>query len=1347
MKRLITLLLAVFVVTQSNAQCPVTITPTPTSVCVGATTTLTAAGGTTYTWSSNAGGVTTASVAVTPLQNTIYTVTATTGTCVATETVAIMVFSQPVLTASASPTSICSGGTSTLTASGATTYTWNTGATTATVAVTPTVYTTYTVTASNGVCTDTQVVAVSISPVPNITVSATPMSVCAGGTATLSASGANTYTWSANAGGGTGPNAVVTPGATTTYTVTGTNSSGCTATQTVTVGVNPFLSIAINAAPTGVCNGGTSTLTASGASSYTWSANAGGVNTPTTTVNPPVTTVYTVTGSSGTCIATQTVTVQVVNTITVSIFPLSATVCAGSTTTLTASGASSYTWSPGNATTPTLTLTPQSSSVYTVTGSSGSCTASQTVAVFTNAVPIITATASPSSICTGGATSTLTASGATSYTWSQNAGSATTSSVVVNPGISTVYTVTGSNGTCTSTETVAVNVTPTITITTTANPNGICVGGTSTLTASGAATYTWSANAGNVNTPSAVVSPTVSDTYTVTGISGQCVSSQIVTVLILPSITLTVTANPPSICSGTTSTLTAYGASTYTWSANAGSVTTQSVVVTPTVNTTYTVTASSGGCSATETVAVAVNPLPTVTISPPLGTTTVVCTGTPYQFNGNANPGPIMYYQWHSSGYVPGIATINIANGSCGNCNGPTITFNTIGPDTLTLITTTSIGCVDSIKYAVSVAPTPTVTTGPVTPAPHVCQGGTGAILYAYGATTYTWTPLTNILVYGSGDSVLVNPPNVGIYTYSVTGTLGACTSLPVAITITVDPVPTPSLVVNPTNDSICSRSSGHFYVYNLPPNTTYTWTQASINVGLGTFSGSNTSITPYYNGTVDTTFTAQVNFTVPGCPAYPTYTMSIVVVPTPTITVVSDTVDNCNGMGDSLEVTCLPTTGSQYFWTPTTAMTPTTGVGNPVFVNPTTEMWYYCTPVNVYLGCIGDKDSVLVRIGDTTYADITAQYDIICSGMSDTLIASPQWTALNSTYQYYWTGGTGTLSPIGDIFVVSPGLTTTYTLTVSGTCVKKKSAEYTIYVNNCGTIIPDFSVTKDTICVNQCVYYTDLTNTSTVLPLFYMWVFTGGNPVGVNGQYTVIADTAYYAATDSTPVPKIKVCYPINSSLNPGGVFPVYQYVSHSPGGPQSLVTHYIKVDPGPIANAGINVSITLGDSIQLNGTNSTGNFAITTYSWSPPDSLHCIPPVPPLNLPNTCAQPWAQPSETTTYYLTVTDLNGCKHTDSMIVYVDNKCFEPFVPSGFSPNGDQKNDMLFVRSNCLQNFVFKVYNRWGEMVFETTDLNFGWDGTWRGSPCNLGVFAWTLEGFMLNGKEVKKHGTTTLIR
>src|ERR1700739_4031874 len=105
-----------------------------------------------------------------------------------------------------------------------------------------------------------------------------------------------------------------------------------------------------------------------------------------------------------------------------------------------------------------------------------------------------------------------------------------------------------------------------------------------------------------------------------------------------------VTVPPVSICAGNTATITASGATTYTWDANAGGATTPTVTVTPSSSTIYTVTATTGTCTATQTVMVTVN-TSTITIAPPVGTSTF-CTNTPYQFTGNVNPGPIQSWLW-----------------------------------------------------------------------------------------------------------------------------------------------------------------------------------------------------------------------------------------------------------------------------------------------------------------------------------------------------------------------------------------------------------------------------------------------------------------------------------------------------------------------------------------------------------------------------------------------------------------------------------------------------------------------------------------------------------------------------
>ncbi len=87
------------------------------------------------------------------------------------------------------------------------------------------------------------------------------------------------------------------------------------------------------------------------------------------------------------------------------------------------------------------------------------------------------------------------------------------------------------------------------------------------------------------------------------------------------------------------------------------------------------------------------------------------------------------------------------------------------------------------------------------------------------------------------------------------------------------------------------------------------------------------------------------------------------------------------------------------------------------------------------------------------------------------------------------------------------------------------------------------------------------------------------------------------------------------------------------------------------------------------------------------------------------------------------------------------------FVPNIFSPNGDGFNDILYVRGKGISDLQFIIFNRWGEKVFETTDVNKGWDGTFKGEPANLAVFVYVLKGKFTNGKTIDEKGNFTLLR
>jgi gliding motility-associated-like protein len=86
-------------------------------------------------------------------------------------------------------------------------------------------------------------------------------------------------------------------------------------------------------------------------------------------------------------------------------------------------------------------------------------------------------------------------------------------------------------------------------------------------------------------------------------------------------------------------------------------------------------------------------------------------------------------------------------------------------------------------------------------------------------------------------------------------------------------------------------------------------------------------------------------------------------------------------------------------------------------------------------------------------------------------------------------------------------------------------------------------------------------------------------------------------------------------------------------------------------------------------------------------------------------------------------------------------------VPNSFSPNDDSKNDVLFVNGLGITTMVFKVYNRYGQLVFESDDQNIGWDGKVNGEPLNPATFAWTLEYVLVNGQGGKMNGNVTLLK
>jgi gliding motility-associated-like protein len=118
--------------------------------------------------------------------------------------------------------------------------------------------------------------------------------------------------------------------------------------------------------------------------------------------------------------------------------------------------------------------------------------------------------------------------------------------------------------------------------------------------------------------------------------------------------------------------------------------------------------------------------------------------------------------------------------------------------------------------------------------------------------------------------------------------------------------------------------------------------------------------------------------------------------------------------------------------------------------------------------------------------------------------------------------------------------------------------------------------------------------------------------------------------------------------------------------------------------------------------------------------------------------------------YIIIVTDSNGCSVTDNIDILGSSiLCYEPniYIPNIFSPNGDKQNDVLYVRGKGIKEFVFVIYDRWGEEIFKTKDQDKGWDGTYKGKKLNTSVFTYYIYAVMINDEIIKKKGAITLIR
>jgi len=960
-------------------------------------------------------------------------------------TVSVNPLAVPTITPSG-PLAFCQGGSVTLTSSAATSYLWSNGATTQ--AITVNTGGNYSVTVSDGTCFKTSApVAVTVNPLPVVSVTPDPAEFCAGGNVTLTANASGgtapySYLWT---GGGMNQTLNVTVAG--TYTVTVTDGNLCAASASRVVTQNPLPVVNITPDPAEFCLGGSVVLTANasggtGAVTYLWS-NA--QTTQSITVNAAGSYNVTVTDTKGcTAMASRNVTQNPLPAVTIN--PSVAEFCAGSTIDLEAVaslGTPGYTylWSNG-ATTPIITVSAAGNYSVVVTDSKG-CTASASKTVTQNPLPVVNITPDPAEFCAGGSVLlTANASGGTgsiSYLWSTGA---TTQTLNVTVAGTYTVTVTDSKG-CTAVTSRNVTVNPLPSVSIAPDPAEFCAGGSVTLVASatggtGAKTYLWSNMA---TTPSITVNVAGSYDVVVTDTKG-CTATASRTVVQNPLPTVTINPNPAAFCTGSSVVLTANGAGgtgsyLYSWSNGA---TTQAITVN--VAGTYTVIITdSKGCTATASRSVTENPLPAanlVTNSPVCVGGTIMLTAYPQSSDYTLiGVGPNAYnHVFAGPTYIDEISPVGLVNGG-----------------TYTLYVTNNLtGCATSFSTDVVVNPLP-VPAISASPSATVCEG-TVVTLTATGGTSYLWstgattasittttagTYTVTVTALGCSAStsinVVVNPNPVatitpngpttfcaggsvvltasagsswlwstsattqaitvntsGSYTVIVTNSFG-CTTTSAPVVVTVNPLPTPTITPNPA--AFCAGGS---VVLTAGGGVSYLWSTGATTAAI------TVSVAGTYSVTVTN---AQ------GCTAVATRVVTQNPLPTPVITPSGPTTFCAGG-----SVVLTASGGVSYLWSTgatTAAITVTTSGNYTVIV----------TDANGCQASTSQSVTVLPLPVPTLFTNSP-----VCVGGNLNLWSTTPGTLYVFTGPGFYTSGVNNNTTTGPVNLLNEG---TYTVTITG--------------------------------------------------------------------------------------------------------------------------------------------------------------------------------------------------------------------------------------------------------------------------------------------------------------------------
>ncbi len=1060
----------------------------------------------------------------------------------------------------------------------------------------------------------------------------------------FSPTGAPSYTlnWTNAAGTsiGTTPTINVCPTTTTTYTANLKNTScdgsviNLTSNVTVTVGGT---AVTVTPVTTTLCNGGTVSLTAAGATTYSWSpAGTLSSSTGATVVATPPngTTTYTVTGTSGGCTGTATATVTV-GAAPVTVTPLTSTVCPGGTVTLTAAGATTYSWSPAGtlsaSTGATVVATPTGTTTYTVTGTAGACTGTATSTITVGAPPVLT-TSFVGATCgqsDGSATVTAPGAGPFTYSWSPVAGTAATLTNIP----AGAYSVTVTSGGCSQTATVNVSNTGGPTMVISAFTNVTCFGGNNgsiTATVTGGAaplTYSWTPGAGITNVENGLTFGLY--TVSVTDANGCKVSaSQNINqpaVLASTGTKTNITCN--GLCNGVAN-VNATGGTlpyTYAWAPSGGAAASATALCAG--NYTCTMT-DSKGCTATQIDSV-LQPL----------ALTINVAGINASCNGGCNGqlicipagGTSPYtYSWNSGCTTP----------SCNNICAGNYNITVTDASGCTIPGTTVVG--QPAAMALTLFPKSANCNLP---------DGSDSVSVAGGTVpyTYSWTPTPGSATPGYDNLV------PGVYTITVTDSKNC----QVHDTSTVHNLPgiTVSILAS-VNDSCFNGINGSAtagVVGGAAPYT-YSWVPGGNTTATATGLGAG-----FYTCTIKDAsgcFNAQtIQITQP--------TAVTVTTTAATICISQNTPLIAQGAGG--------TPGYTYAWI-NSAGAPVTPPVSPLV---TSSYMVVCTDANQ---CASTLVNVQVTVNPSLTVAVSNDTSI-CPGNSTALFASA--TGGDNQYTYVWTPGANLTGANTATPTATPAIATTYTVHVTDNCGTPSDSAFVTITLYAPPII-SFTATDTIGCSPLCANFQA---TSTPACQSAQWVFgdgTTGSGCGVI-HHCYPSDTVATFFTVGLTIQDIHGCTSVTSK----------------PG--------YMTEFPVPIAafNATPAVASIVNPSIAFTNTSIGAN----KWTWNFGDVV---------NAGDTLQNTHYTYPDTGCYRVTLYVQNafGCKDSTHSEVCIQPE-YEFYAPDAFTPNGDGHNDVW--RPNGIgidfSQYTLYIFDRWGNELYESTVWDEGWDGRANHGP------------------------------